>query len=127
MLIGIWSLSTVSYAAGSSDDENGRYVLYMMEIENNEAPLLLDSKTGKMWTYEKSGALDNEKFSFKGITVEGLAYGSGRLKEIKDLMNEWHVRKFIDKNLKGFYEGLIGEFSYYLDLDKVRQMNRQKK
>ena len=119
-------LISISYGAEEAgpDKETGRYVLYTVEINKNPAPLLLDSKTGKVWIYEDEGGFGSKKKSFRGVTVEGLAYSSGEeVKTIERQLEQWQVDGLVDKELIGFKSAVLGEFSYFMDLMKVIKIN----
>jgi len=118
-------LVDAAYSAGDGEQEGtGRYAIYVIEIEKVPTPFLLDTETGKVWMYsEDKGASSGEKYKFKGITVEGVAYGSKDLKSLDQQIDRWHTNNYVNKNLKGFNEMALSEFSYSLDFNKGQQIN----
>lgn len=118
----------VAYADENQNKEVGRYILYNMEMDQKPTLILLDTKTGKVWIYQKalSGTTSSED-KFKGITVEGLAYSLNESKKIEQQINELIAKDLINKDIKGFMETLSGEFSYNLDLDKIKAINYELK
>ena len=122
----ICSLATESCLAESDKEgKDGRYVLQSIEIEKKQVPVLLDTRTGKVWFYSEGqssglGVAAGERPKFKGITVEGLAYNSKDTAELEKQVDLLHSGGFINKNIPGFSEMLNGELSYLLDLEQIR-------
>jgi len=122
----ICSLVSIAYGAdeGSANKENARFALYVVEINKNPTPLLLDTRTGRIWLYEDEGGFGSKKKSFKGATVEGLAYSSGEdVKTLERQLDQWQVDGLLDKEVIGFKSAVLGEFSYSMDLMKVIKIN----
>ena len=121
----------LSYAADlGTENDNGRYAIYTVEIEKKSTPVLLDTRTGKVWYYCEGqssglGMSAVERPKFKGVTVEGLVYGSKDIADLEKQIDLLHTAGFINKNLPGFSELVQGIFSYSLDLEQVRAIHEK--
>jgi hypothetical protein len=126
-------LANITCAAESDkDNENGRYALYVVEIEKKQTPVLLDTRTGKLWCYSEGqtsnlGIASGERPKFKGITVEGLVYSPKDIVELEKQIDLLHTGGFVNKNLLGFNEMMSGVFSYSLDLGQIKAIYEKSK
>ncbi|MBU1084565.1 MAG: hypothetical protein KKG84_05665 [Candidatus Omnitrophica bacterium] len=109
-------------ACFAEDDTDGRYELYVIEVNNKNEPILLDTETGKMWRYEAGGTFGKNEM-FKGITVEGLAYSAEKKEDMDKQISEWASKQLIDPNVQGYKDAMANEFSYSLDLKRARALN----
>ncbi|GEM_PF-2638453 len=122
----ICSLTGASCLAQTDkDNENGRYVLQALEIEKKQVPVLLDTRTGKVWFYSEGqssglGIAAGERPKFKGVTVEGLVYNPRDIAELEKQIDLLHSNGFINKNIPGFSEMISGKISYSLDLEQIK-------
>jgi len=127
----VFSLVGVDYAAESEEKGTGRYTLFLIEIDKKPTPILLDTKTGKVWLYTEEQSVganfEGKKARFKGLTVDGLVYSSRDLKEFEQQIEQLHLEGFVNKELKGFKEHMSGEFSYSPDLGKIQAVNERVK
>jgi len=128
----IYSLLSVSYCAESGGSEIGRYTLYILEVEKKQVPIILDTKTGRLWWYTEEQSASptvggGVKSKFKGVTVEGLVYSQKDMGELEKELELLHSNGFLDKDSKGFKEIMKGESSYYLDLEKVLGIYKRSK
>ncbi len=112
-------------AANEDTAEGGRYKLYQAKIDDKEVPLLLDSKTGKMWSYQiETGS---GKKVFLGMTVEGVAYSRKDIEQFDTNMDQWQFDGVVDKTIPGLKPRLLEDFSYYLESAKARKANEEMK
>ncbi|MBM3255754.1 MAG: hypothetical protein FJZ08_05580 [Candidatus Omnitrophica bacterium] len=122
------SLVSLGYAAEpGKDNEDGRYALYVVEIDKKSTPVLLDTRTGKVWCYSEGqssslGMSAVEKPKFKATTIEGLVYSSRDIADLEKQIDLLHTNGFIDKNIPGFSELMMGKLSYSLDLEQVKEI-----
>ncbi|MDD5195277.1 MAG: hypothetical protein PHQ96_06380 [Candidatus Omnitrophica bacterium] len=123
--LGFWSFAFV-YAAEDKTDV-GRYSISTITLDEKPMLVLLDTKTGRVWMYQKalSGGVQMTEEKFRGITVEGLAYSLNDTKKLDQQLNDFIVRDIItkDETVKGLTETLLGEFSYGLDVKKLKMLN----
>jgi len=115
---------TFGYAEDAGKGE-GRFTIYPVEIDQKMTLVLLDTKTGKIWMYQKelSGTTSAVDQRFKGVTVEGLAYSLGDSKRIELLISDLQAKYLIEKDIKGFLEAMNSEFSYVPDVQKIKALN----
>ena len=99
--------------------EIGRYQMYSMKIGEFALPLLLDTMTGKVWKFYKNES--NGRMGFEGLTIEGLAYSDGDLKNFNDRISEMEIENLSEKDKKQFRNDILAEFSYLMDTDKINQ------
>jgi hypothetical protein len=129
----VCSSVSIVYAAGSEEENgNGRYTLYVLEIDKKPTPALVDTRTGKIWFYSEGqssalGIAAGERPKFKGVTVEGLVYSPKDIAELEKQIDLLHTNGFINKNLLGFSEMMLGELSYSLDLEKIKAIYEKSK
>jgi hypothetical protein len=121
-------ISDLSYSAGSDEDKgDGRYTLYILQIDQKQVPIILDTRTGKLWWYTEEqstpGFPGGTKPKFQGVTVDGLAYSEKDWTEFEKQLETLHANGFVNKELKGFKEAMTGMFSYSVDLDKIQAIN----
>ena len=119
------TVSTTCLAQSEEDKGNGRYALYFLPTEKKQIPILLDTKTGKVWWYSEEQAGPGLvgtaiKPKFIGVTVEGLLYSQKDLGDFEKQIDLLHSNGFVNKDLKGFRETMTGEFSYSLDFQKLQ-------
>ncbi|MFH1837164.1 MAG: hypothetical protein ABH862_03520 [Candidatus Omnitrophota bacterium] len=124
MVFMIFFLFVINIAhADDEDNENGRYTIHIAEIDSKEVPLLLDTRTGKVWRYSGKSSFGKDD-TFRGITVEGQAYSTEKKNDLDQKISGWASQGLIDKNIIGYDEAMSGEFSYSMDLLKAQQLNR---
>jgi len=114
------------------ENENGRYAMYIVEINKKPTPFLLDTYSGKVWYYSEGQASSlgmgvGEKPKFKGVTIEGLAYASTDLVDLEKQVDAYHTAGFINKSMLSFNERLLGEYSYTADLEKIKVIYQRSK
>jgi hypothetical protein len=119
---------SLAYAEEAVKEGVSRYTLYTVELDEKPVLVLLDTATGKIWMYQKelSTAVASEQ-KFKGVTVEGVAYSLNDAKKLEQYMNDLNSKGLLEKDVKGFTETMTSEFSYYLDLNKIRAINYELK
>ena len=105
---------------------NGRYAIQIVEIDKKSEPFLLDTQTGKIWSYGSADGFGKEKM-FKGITVEGIVYSTKNKEDMNQKLSEWSTEQLINANVKGFSDRVLSEFSYSLDLKKAQDLNKKMK
>ena len=113
-------------AYATEEDLNGRYTIYVVEIDKKPEPFLLDTQTGKIWSYGSADGFGKEKM-FKGLSVEGLAYSSKDKEDIEQQLSEWGTKQLIDVDVKGYKDCMLNEFSYSLDLKRAQVLNKKMK
>jgi hypothetical protein len=100
--------------------EKNRYQIYFMETgaggANISNPLLLDTKTGKIWIYTISS------HRFVGITVEGLAYSSADSKDFYNQIQNMELNDIPQKDVKQMKDNIFAKFSYILDSEKISEI-----
>jgi hypothetical protein len=96
-----------------------------MKIDDKEVPLLLDSKTGKVWIYQVETG--SGKKVFLGMTVEGVAYSRKDIELLDTNMDQWQFDRVVDKTIVGLKSRLLEEFSYYMESAKARRVNEEMK
>jgi hypothetical protein len=120
------SLLTAGFAASSSDEKsNGRYALYIVQVDTKQVPVLLDTQTGKVWWYTEEQAVGSSiaggvKAKFQGVTVEGLLYATKDAPDLDKALELLQSSGFVNKELKGFKENISGQFSYGIDVEKAQ-------
>jgi len=114
-----------AHAADSEPEDEARYRLYLMPVDNIDTPILLDSKTGKIWLYQRE--LTTGRVSFTGITVEGIAFSKKDASGIDSFINQWQLDGIVDKSTPGLSTKLLEEFSYNLDSAKAKVIGDEQK
>ena len=123
--LGFLLMSGTAYTAYTEEEDlNGRYQIYVVEIDKKPEPFLLDTHTGKIWRYVPADGFGKENL-FKGLSVEGLVYRSKDAEKLDQQLSEWGTAQLINNNIKGYKAAVLSEFSYSLDITKARKLNKQ--
>lgn len=112
------------YGSGTEQaKETGRYALYEMTINEKVTPVLLDTQTGKVWVYQedKVVSFSGDKFKFKGVSVEGLAYSLKESEILEKQIDAWRSDGLLGKEKKGSKESMHSEFSYIADPQRANK------
>jgi len=117
----VWNTAAVCPSYAETESTIGRFVVEQVTIDKEFMPLLLDTKTGKVWILESERVTGAKVFT--GITVEGVAFRKASIEDVYKQVQQWHADGLVDKDVKGFREKMAEEFSYGLDSERARGIN----
>ncbi len=123
VLAGCICTGSCQAADDQEKQKESRFVLYQMIVDEKPKIFLLDSQTGKVWLHYKKQGPTGDQDIFRGVTVEGVAYTSGEAKALDQQIEEWHLKDFVDKEIKGFRETMESDYLYKMDLRKAKELD----
>jgi len=119
-------MCTLSFADKETDNGGaGRYKLYELKVDNVSTPVLLDTKTGKIWMYRFDSS--SGRTAFVGMGVDGLVYVKKDVEQIDSQIQQWVADGILDKEVKNFRNMMINRFSYSLDAEEAVNINNKMK
>jgi len=119
-------MCTLSFADNEKDNGRAdRYKLYELKVDNVSTPVLLDTKTGKIWMYRFDSS--SGRTAFVGMGVDGLVYVKKDIEQIDSQIQQWVADGILDKEVKNFRNMMINRFSYSLDAEEAVNINNKMK
>jgi len=119
-------MCALSFADNETDGSGlDRYKLYELKVDNVSTPVLLDTKTGKIWMYRFDSS--SGRTAFVGMGIDGLAYVKKDVEQIDSQIQQWVADGILDKEVKNFKNMMINRFSYSLDAEEAVNINNKMK